>query len=262
MENSLTKVLIDTTPNSWKRFSIIVLRLIILFFIILVVPACLLLNYFNRFNSVEKIEIAGNSISFSSKNKDIYYYLFPTSELWANPNIKFDKGDVITIHATGKYNPALHHLVDYAKSDTGRVFPWLGPEGMSGDKLVRKTERLRLASCPLKSANYGALLVRQNISGTDETKIFAFKDERGLDIKFEDAGTISFCVNEMILNNSDTMKNLYLITKDEDFDYEKKRPIAEQKKAWEKIKKEGTAEHLWVDDNIGELLIVIEKIKS
>lgn len=254
-------ILTDKNKDGWKRFWLLIVRLsLLIIFLLLVI--IIIYELFPK-TSVEKVEALGNTIYFKTKDKDLYYYLFPASDLWANPGIEFDAGDNVTIVASGKYNTAIHHLVDYAKTDTSRFIQWIGPEGIPLSLMPRPADKIRFKGRIDTTANYGALLVRQLSSGSNEMKIFHYdQNEKKIRIRFEKPGSIEFCVNEVILDTSETSKSLYIITKKEDEKYVSNKSENEQKIAWEKIKKEGSASHLWFDDNIGELFIVIERKTS
>jgi hypothetical protein len=261
LESKAIDLLTDKEKGGWKKFWNLIFRLIILLVLLLLIIN--LISYLYPKTSVEKVEALGNTIYFKTHDKDLYYYLFPTSDIWANPGIEFNEGDELTIVASGKYNTAIHHLVDFAKTDTNRLFQWIGPEGLSYDDLPRNADKLRFKGCPEANANYGALLVRQLTSGTNESKIFRYDiNEKKIRMKFDAPGSIEFCVNEPLLDTSEASKNLYIITEQEDKAYSEKRSVAEQERAWEKIKKEGSARQLWFDDNVGELFIVVEKKTS
>lgn len=86
--------------------------------------------------------------------------------------------------------------------------------------------------------------------------------EKGtLKIKLKYNGVLKFAVNEPVLDTTDSKKNLYLISEEEDPQYENKRSFDVQKKTWEALKKGGYINQLWFDDNIGNFFIVITKKK-
>lgn len=231
--------------------------------IFLLLLFCLINKFF--FNSnIDKIDIDGNIIYFKSKDKLIYNCLFTTSEFWYNPKIKFEKNDEIIIKATGKYYTAIHHLAEYTKSDTGRLFKWIGPEGINKNELKREVDRIRQKMCIKPDINYGALLARTHKHNSEEVSesYFFDKETNEIRLKFGYDGYLEFIVNEPILGIDEKSKESYLISREEDSIYEKKRPIQEQIKAWNKIIKEGTIKEIWLDDNIGNFLITIEKIKG
>lgn len=261
IENKTIDFLSDNKKGGWKKFWNLILRLIIL--LVLILLAIQLISFLYPRTKVEKVEALGSTIYFKAQDKDLYYYLFPTSDIWSNPGIEFSEGDEITIVASGKYNTAIHHLVDYAKSDTNRLFQWIGPAGISYNALPRSSDKLRYRGCPVPQANYGALLVRQLKSGTNDFKIFHYDiKEKKIRINFDAPGSIEFCVNEPLLDTTQASKDLYIVTEKEDKSYSDKRSVVEQTRAWEKIKKEGSARQLWFDDNVGELFIVVEKKTS
>ncbi len=246
---------------SWNAFWRTIVRLSIILIIVLA-AVYIVVSHFIFNGSISEIALEGDSIHIKIRGKDNYYYLFPTCELWANPKLHFEEGDIITIQATGKYYPAIHHLIDYAKDDTGRIYPWLGPEGMPMSGFKRNADRLRAIGCPKQNANYGALLIRVIYSKSEDTLVYRGDEELRYTFK-ENGGDLRFGVNEMMLNSSDTnMKDIYLISEKEDKAYVRKRPEKVQRRAWEKILQEGTVKELWSDDNVGELLIAIQQTKK
>lgn len=250
-KNAVTKIIL---------FYIHLFLFLLIFLIFICILLCIINKYF--FNSkIAKIDIDGNSISFKSNDKVIYNCLFTTSEFWYNPKIKFEKNEEIIIKATGKYYTAIHHLVEYTKSDTGRLFKWIGPEGINKTELKREVDRIRQKMCIKPDINYGALLARTHKHNSNEVSesYFFDKETNEIRLKFEYDGYLEFIVNEPILGLDEKSKENYLIRHEEDSFYEKKRPIDVQLIAWNKIISEGTTKEIWLDDNIGNFLITIEK---
>lgn len=55
--------------------------------------------------------------TIKDEQKQVSYFLFNTAELWANSGIKVKKGDVISIHSSGRAHTAIHHLYDCAQQN-------------------------------------------------------------------------------------------------------------------------------------------------
>lgn len=59
-----------------------------------------------------------------TEEKEIYNFMFNTSEIFANSGIEVKKGDMIIIKATGKFQTSIQHL-----ADTNIDAIWYSPEG-------------------------------------------------------------------------------------------------------------------------------------
>lgn len=262
ISNQLFSFMIDSTKNGWPNYFLFLLRVLIIIISISIIIFLILKSFGWLFikegaYNIYKVEALGNAIYFKTPDKDIYSYSFPTSELWAGPDIEFKEGDEITITASGKYNSAVHHLVSYSHSDTGRVYPWIGPEGISKSKLPRKADKHRFKCAIDTTQNFGALLARTRSYKNNADKEIYHMINNKIKIKFLKPGYIEFAVNEPILTKE--RKEYYLITKDIDPQYERKRRIKYQKKAWDILEKSSYLEQLWFDDNVGQLFIIISK---
>jgi hypothetical protein len=208
--------------------------------------------------NIKKVDLAGNVIYFDDGKKRIYNFLFASSECWYDPGLTFYKGDVVTIRATGKYNTAIHHLVNYALSDTDKVYDWIGPAGIPIAKIKRSADLSRLSGLIDKTKNYGCLLVRKVLdNGKDTSRVYSYDAvKQEIQIEFKELGALQFIVNEPILQNNEEFRNLYFVDSMEDRTYWLKRG-REQAKSWNNIVRNGNYT-LWLEDNIGDFLITLE----
>ncbi|MBO4660358.1 MAG: hypothetical protein J5610_02740 [Prevotella sp.] len=51
-----------------------------------------------------------------SEDKEVIYWLLNTADVWANSGIHVEKGDELTIRASGLSHAGIHHLVDCPSS--------------------------------------------------------------------------------------------------------------------------------------------------
>jgi hypothetical protein len=215
---------------------------------------------------VEKAEILGSSVVFSSKKTNLQYFLFSTNSQWETVIVDFEKGDSLHILASGGYHTALHHAYSYAKNDTGKLFDWIKADGIDTNDLKRAADRRRHSKSILPKEKYGALLVKFDYGS--ESDIVPFKGDE-LRYKCKSKCTrIYISVNEPILMPSD--KDIYII-KDNIYcncfqrnQQDNKKCLQEcetrQEKSWAYLmKNQEQMKRLWFDDNIGQFLIVIEK---
>ena len=211
------------------------------------------------------------ALQYEVKGKPCYIMNFHTSVLWEKLDVLVKPTDVINIKATGRYNTAIHHVIDAAISDSLPVFPWCSAKGIPSNTnyptrladLYRSRYRIDTGS------NYGALLVQfvpktvQNVPNRPAyTSMFAVGESNILEMsrfKSSEEGYLYFAVNEIPLNQD--MENVYVITKNIDIGYEKRHPLKQQKKQWQYIK-ENQYWNLWYDDNEGSILIDLAIEKS
>lgn len=67
--------------------------------------------------------------TMQNEDVELTYWLFNTAEMWANSGIRVEKGDILTIRASGKSNTAIHHLVNAVEKNRRLSKEWAGTEG-------------------------------------------------------------------------------------------------------------------------------------
>lgn len=86
--------------------------------------------------------------TIKTEEGEVNYWLFNTAELWANSGIKVEKGDILTIRASGASNTAIHHLSNDARKNLLNRKPWVGTSGTkntSGSTRNDSRNRFRIA---------------------------------------------------------------------------------------------------------------------
>ncbi|MCR4665590.1 MAG: hypothetical protein K5660_09545 [Paludibacteraceae bacterium] len=97
-------------------------------------------------NSYTYSDITTNALGATQlrdEEKEISYFLFNTAELWANSGIQVKKGDIISVHASGRGNTAIHHLYDNAKNNKQSTDEFFGA---NGERVNPENDRNKLRS--------------------------------------------------------------------------------------------------------------------
>ena len=129
IEISRYKTLIEALGDPKK-----VVRLIIVLSAVVIILAFGILGIiygikrFYPYKSINSNEYGATFIK--DEDNEIIYWLFNTADLWANSGIEVKEGDVISVHTSGAFNPAIHHLVDDANKNNKLRDPWV----LSGGK--------------------------------------------------------------------------------------------------------------------------------
>jgi hypothetical protein len=129
IEISRYKTLIEALGDP-KR----VVRLLILLMTVVVILSLGIVGVvygIKRFYPYKSINSNNYGATFiKDEDNEIIYWLFNTADLWANSGIEVKEGDVISVHTSGAFNPAIHHLVQDADSNIALRDPWV----LSGGK--------------------------------------------------------------------------------------------------------------------------------
>lgn len=93
------------------------------------------------------------------EDKDVIYWLYNTSDLWANTGVYVKEGDAITIRASGAVHMAIHHLVYDSQSNDELEYNWIDT---NGSKTANKTKRdsIRSQFRLYPSGDWGMLLMK------------------------------------------------------------------------------------------------------
>ena len=168
---------------------------------------------FYPYNMIET-NIQGASI-VKSEDKDVIYWLFNTADLWANSGIEVQKGDILTIRASGSSFTAIHHLVDASKQNYVPQDKWVGTEGHSKDNprdLLRAQYRLckdaaeEILLMKIIDPSYAQKPIREWDEKTLTQDIEVIGKERTLYIS--KPGVLHFAVNDIVLTDSN-LKDMY-----------------------------------------------------
>ena len=167
---------------------------------------------------------AGSSVSMTKEGAFIFtsqgekkavFLLNPngtTKSPWISTGITVNKGDEITINASGAVSLNIQHTVDAARSDKRPVSPWSGPEGLSGKWIgKRPLDERRVKNVFFPNVDFGKLVAQiapkssipplrsDNMKEIGkEGKITALQD-----------GVLYLTVNEVLLTTTDTDSEEY-----------------------------------------------------
>lgn len=158
--------------------------------------------------------------TMKNEEVELTYWLFNTSELWANSGIKVKKGDILTIRASGKNNTSIHHLVNSAHNNMIPRYKWVGTEGevrqrqtrtefriypgRNPDALIMQVipERIDITNIEKDSTHYlhpkyNSLQNEKEIKKTYERFYYIGKERTNLHIAQD--GILHFAVNDIVL---------------------------------------------------------------
>lgn len=93
----------------------------------------------------------------NSEDKEVIYWLFNTADLWANSGIEVQKGDELTIYASGASFTAIHHLTEASKENKKPHDAWVGTEGQENKN---DRDHLRAKFRINKDCDEGTLLMQ------------------------------------------------------------------------------------------------------
>lgn len=151
--------------------------------------------------------------TISSENSEVSYWLYNTSQLWANSGISVKKGDVITVRSSGKFVTAIHHLYEDSKENKKPKDAWVGSEGEKDNPDPTSSTYLRRQFRMFPNLPTGALVMQvvNNVpydsQYEDEVtkdpslkKNFYFIGKERENIYIENSGTLYFSLNDIVLN--------------------------------------------------------------
>lgn len=257
-----------TIINDWK----LIWRTIFLLSALLIMTLSVtygVLRLFKWVYPVTNVEITpeGAYILRVDEKKTVHW-MFSSAELWANSGIEVEEGDVIEVTASGRFNTGIHHLFRYGIDDTSFAFPWVSPDGITVDSILRPADRSRYPDRIIttdrgKDVPIGKLLMQIVPYNSREPEIrpksnplYVIGTREKVRIKDGQSGFLYFTVNEIPLDS--TREQTYLITPDEDPKYcpdEKK--LEEQRDSWKIICKKKDFD-IWYKDNVGSIFVSIE----
>ena len=147
--------------------------------------------------------------TIKSEKNEVSYWLFNTATLWTNSGIPVDKGDIITIRASGKSHTAIHHLYDAAKNNIEKRNDWVGSEGepdmmSDGQDSVRRRFRIfpdMPSGALLMQVSEGEPKDMPHDQNADPDNFYFIGKERQ-HIYINNKGTLHFAVNDIILNRA------------------------------------------------------------
>lgn len=145
---------------------------------------------------------AWGAMMIRTEEKDITYWLFNTAELWANSGIQVEKGDVLTIRASGRTHTAIHHLVEDARGNTLLDDPWSDTEGFEHKESERDQLRAKWRIIPHKPQDALIMWVAPPEASSEETpdnpQLYLIGKER-TNFRVAQSGELRFAVNDIVL---------------------------------------------------------------
>ncbi|MBO7572575.1 MAG: hypothetical protein J6T48_10550 [Bacteroidales bacterium] len=126
-------------PKMLAKVIIVTTTIVILVFLGVSLVA-LMIKKFYPYKAINSNEYGATFIE--NEDSEVIYWLFNTADLWANSGIKVHKGDVLTIHTSGAFHSAVHHLVDDAKNNR-MSFNWMEANGGFPNNDPREKERAK-----------------------------------------------------------------------------------------------------------------------
>lgn len=154
--------------------------------------------------------------TIKSEKKEVSYWLFNTATLWANSGIHVDKGDIITIRASGKSHTAIHHIIDNANNNQkAKYSDWVGSEGEIEERTnERDNTRRKYRLMPGQHAEALLMQIAPNDDHVDtpeegDPENFYFIGKERQNIYINSNGTLHFAVNDIVLNRPTIAKMMW-----------------------------------------------------
>lgn len=153
--------------------------------------------------------------TFKSEKSEVSYWLYNTALFWANSGISVEKGDIITIRCSGKFNTAMHHLYKAAKENTPLEDEWIGPEGVPDDPQNQTGSYFRRKYRIFPGMPTGALVMQvaknipfdspndslnKKLQSKPNPDDFYFIGGEREDIFINNPGTLYFGINDIVFN--------------------------------------------------------------
>lgn len=126
-------------PKMLAKVIIVTTMIVILVFLGVSLVA-LMIKKFYPYKAINSNEYGATFIE--NEDSEVIYWLFNSADLWANSGIEVRKGDVLTIHTSGAFHSAVHHLVDDAKNNR-MSFNWMEANGGFPNNDPREKERAK-----------------------------------------------------------------------------------------------------------------------
>lgn len=159
---------------------------------------------------------AFGATTMQNEEVELTYWLFNTADLWGNSGIRVERGDKLTIRASGKSNTSIHHLVDNAFFNARPSYRWVGTEGEPRSANTRTAYRiygkrdpdaLIMQVVPEEVANKDQLpekylrpdLVAGNDDEEDPHSRFYYIGKERTDLIINQPGELRFAVNDIVL---------------------------------------------------------------
>lgn len=209
---SLDNILGDRERIS-RVFITILLIGIALFVSITFIAICL-----KRYYSYSDITTNGlGATTFKSEKSEVSYWLYNSSQLWANSGITVHAGDIISVRSSGKFITAIHHVYDNVTKNESFKDDWVGSEGERDNEDVTSSSFLRRKFRMFPNLPTGALVMQvvenEHFDYDREAKAnpenFYFIGKGREDIYIKNPGTLYFSLNDIVLNRITIIDMVY-----------------------------------------------------
>ena len=143
------------------------------------------------------------------EEKEVSYFLFNTAELWSNSGIQVKRGDIISVHSSGRANTAIHHMYKDAeinKKSSDECFDASGERVLPEDKRDKLRSKYRIFPRLPQSALIMQVYRRK---GTNKPPLkplandsnFYYIGARCEDIHINSDGELYFAINDIVLDS-------------------------------------------------------------
>ena len=160
--------------------------------------------------------------TMENEDVELTYWLFNTAEMWANSGVRVEKGDILTIRASGKSNTAIHHLIEQVENNQQLTHNWAGTEGHSRNSTrskfrimpERESDALIMQVIPEDEVIYDDLCYNSKFispnypdgSASDENYTgynnYYFIGKERTDLRIAQDGILHFTVNDIVLTHN------------------------------------------------------------
>lgn len=213
--------LLDDPKKTWRVLIAIFFIGVVLFTGIAVVASAIKKVY--PYSDITTNALGATTIK--SEKKEVSYWLYNTSQLWANSGISVNEGDVLTIRSSGQFYTAIHHLFDSAEKNLVLKDRWVGsggeedsPSNMSEGSFYRRKFRmfpnLPTGTLVMQVAHNNPYDTPREEGANPEDFYFIGKERQNIYIK--NPGTVYFSLNDIVLNKRTILELLLDCLKDTD----------------------------------------------
>lgn len=205
--------ILEDKRKVWRLASIVLITGVALFLGI----ALLVLQLKKSFTYSDITTNAFGTTTIADEQKQVSYFLFNTAELWANSGISVEKGDVISIYASGAAHTAIHKLYEASKNNTYLNEKYFDS---NGERLAKESKRdsLRSKYRIFPEMPQSALIMQVSNEVPFEKNKFAFRpDSASQDcfyyiggkrekIHIRQDGVLFFAINDIVLDSLTIVK--------------------------------------------------------
>ena len=154
---------------------------------------------------------AMGATTIKSEKNEVSYWLLNTASFWSSTGITVEKGDIITVRSSGKFNTSIHHIYDSAKENKRLKDKWVGAEGEPDKEDENSSSYQRRLFRMFPSLPTGALVMQVAANENEladtpsdscaKKENFYFIGAERQNIYINNPGTLYFTVNDIVLNH-------------------------------------------------------------